>query len=362
VGSAVLPPYRVTRQSPGMEPSRRAIRRALVAVLVMAAATCGKKGPPLPPGINAPPPVAGFRATVRGYEVRLSWQTVAVAHGDERPTDVTTYVLYREDVLAREAADCDCRQWEVLDTVDVEYPGNAFVERGRVEYILPLAGYERSRVYAFTVAAQNRYGVLSTLARERVLNVGQPPPPVEAVTATASESRVGLAWPAVTRATGYHVYRFAPGEEVPDDPYATVEGPSFADLRVELDHTYAYVVTALGEGRYPAESRPSVPVTATPQDRTPPAAPAGLIAVPVGGEVRLSWELGGEADLAAYRVWRSAGSTTPAAIARLTAERTTFDDTPPAAGAYRYHLTAVDRHGNESPPSPEVAVVVAGAP
>lgn len=345
-----------------MESIRRAIRRGLVIVLVMAVAACGKKGPPLPPGITAPPPVAGFRATVRGYEVRLSWQAAPVAQGDERPTDVTSYVLYREDVLAREAADCDCRQWEVLDTVDAEYPGNAFIEGGRVVYILPLAGYERARVYAFTVAARNRYGVVSTVARERVLNVGQPPPPVEAVTATASESQVELAWPAVPRAAGYHVYRFAPGEEVPDDPYATVDGPAFADQQVELEHTYAYVVTALGKGRYPAESRPSAAVTATPRDRTPPAPPAGLIAVPVGGEVRLSWELGGEADLAAYRVWRSAGSTTPAAIARLSAERTTFDDEPPAAGAYRYHLTAVDQHGNESPPSPEVAVVVSGAP
>jgi len=328
----------------------------------MAAVACGKKGPPLPPGITAPPPVAGFRATVRGYEVRLSWQAAPAGQGDERPTDVTTYVLYREDVLARDAADCDCRQWEVLDTVDVEYPGNAFIEGGRVDYILPLAGYERRRVYAFTVAARNRYGVVSTLARDRVLNVGQPPPPVEAVTAMASDARVELAWPKVKGATGYHVYRFAPGEEVPDDPYGSVEAPPFVDPQIELDHTYAYVVTALGKGRYPAASRPSVPVTATPRDRTPPAAPAGLVAVPVGGEVRLSWELGGEADLAAYRVWRSAGSTTPVAIARLTAERTTFDDTPPAAGAYRYHLTAVDQHGNESPPSPELPVVVAGVP
>jgi hypothetical protein len=341
-----------------MEPIRRAIRRGLVAVLVMAAVACGKKAAPLPPGIKAPPPVEGFRATVRGYEVRLSWSAVALRRGEERPTDVTRYLLYREDVLAREATDCDCRQWEVLDTVDLEYPANAFLEDGRVEYILPLAAYERSRVYAFTVVAQNRYGVASPLAEDRILNVGPPPPPVAAVEASVGETWVDLAWPAVPGATAYRLYRFAPGEELPDTPYATADATHFVDRQVVLDQPYAYVVTALGEGRYPAESRPSPTVAATPHDLTAPAAPAGLIAVPAGAEVRLSWEPGGEEDLAVYRVWRSAGSTTPEAVARVAAERTSFTDRPLSPGTYRYHLTVVDRHGNESPPSLEVAVEV----
>jgi hypothetical protein len=342
-----------------MELSRRSLRHGVVAVLaLLAAAGCGRKAAPLPPGIKAPPPVQGFRAAVRGYEVRLSWRVAPLRKGEERPTDVTRYVLYREDVLAREATDCDCRQWEVLDTVDLEYPANAFLADGRVEYILPLAGYERSRVYAFTVAAQNRYGVLSSFAEDRILNVGPPPPPVEGLAASVGETWVDLTWSPVDKATGYRLYRFAPGEELPDTPYATADAPHFTDRQVVLDQPYAYVVTALGEGRYPAESRPSTAVVARPRDVTAPAAPAGLIAVPAGVEVRLSWEPGGEADLASYRVWRSTGSTTPAALVLLAADITNYTDTPPAPGTYRYHLTAVDRHGNESPPSPEVAVEV----
>jgi hypothetical protein len=340
-----------------MELSRRSLRHGLVAVLVLAAAACGKKAAPLPPGIKAPPPVEGFRATVRGYEVRLSWRSAPLRKGEERPTDVTRYLLYREDVLAREATDCNCRQWELLDTVDLEYPGNAFIQGGRVEYILPLAGYERSRVYAFTVAAENRYGVVSSLAPDRILNVGHPPPPVHGLAASVGETWVDLTWSAVEKATAYHVYRFAPGEELPDTPYATADAPHFTDHQVVLGQPYAYAVTALGKGRYPAESRPSTTVIATPRDLTAPAAPTGLIAVPAGAEVRLSWEPNGAADLATYRVWRSAGSRTPEAIATVAAERTSYNDTPPASGTYRYHLTAVDRHGNESPPSPEVAVV-----
>ncbi|MGD2063838.1 MAG: hypothetical protein PVF51_09700 [Nitrospirota bacterium] len=342
-------------------PFPRLLTPWLLAIALLAVA-CGKKAAPLPPGIKAPPPVEGFRATVRGYEVRLSWRADPLRRGEERPTDVTRYQLYREDVLEREASDCDCRRWEPLDTVDLEYPANAFIEDGRVEYILPLAGYERSRVYAFTVAAENRYGVASALAEGRILNVGPPPPPVEGVKASVGETWVDLSWPAVRGASAYRLYRSAPGEELQDTPYATVEAPRFSDRQVVLDQPYVYVVTALGEGRYPAESRPSAAVTATPRDITPPAAPAGLIAVAVGPEVRLSWEPGGAVDLATYRVWRSVGSSTPDAVARVAAQRASYTDTPPAPGTYRYHLTAVDRHGNESPPSHEVAAIVAVEP
>jgi hypothetical protein len=340
-----------------MELIRRSLRHGLLAVLAVLALACGKKAAPLPPGIKAPPPVEGFRATVRGYEVRLSWMAPPLRRGEERPTDVIRYLLYRENVLEREAADCNCRQWEPLDTVDLEYPSNAFVEDGRVEYILPLAGYERSRIYAFTVAAQNRYGVVSPLAPDRVLNLGPPPPPVTGIEARVGETWVDLTWPPVAKAASYRLYRFAPGEAQPDTPYASTDEPQFIDRQVVLGQPYAYVVTAVGEGRYPAESRPSATVTATPRDLTPPAAPVGLIAVAAGTEVRLSWEPSGEVDLASYRVWRSASSATPKAVARVKAERTNYSDIPPTPGTYRYHLTAVDRSGNESSPSAEVEVV-----
>ncbi len=325
---------------------------ALVLLLGLTAlAACGKKGDPLPPGTHVPAPVRDFRAVARGLEVRLTWRAPEGNEAGGAPADVAGYLLYREDVAQRIASGCECRQWELFDTVDLEYPANAFVRGDRVEYILPLAGFERRGLFAFTVAAKSRFGVASAMAPEQVVNLAPAPPRVRGLKADAGERTVRLSWRPSAGAAAYRVYRFAPGAPPPERPLTTVPAPPFVDRAVRTGERYAYAVSAVGHGEPPPESRLSEVVVATPRDRTPPPPPSHLVAIPLPKEVRLSWQAP-EEGVAYYRVWRSTGVGEGRPLGRVPGEQTTFTDTDVhPGGRYRYRVVAVDRAGNESTPS-----------
>ncbi|WP_342372061.1 pectinesterase family protein [Propioniciclava soli] len=103
-----------------------------------------------------------------------------------------------------------------------------------------------------------------------------------------------------------------------------------------------------------------------PADTTPPAAPAGLTATAGDSVVDLAWTANTDADLAGYTVYRS--TTSPVATtaenlvaADLTAP--TLKDRGVTNGVtYHYVVTAVDRQGNQSPASAEVAAAPVGVP
>jgi fibronectin type 3 domain-containing protein len=95
--------------------------------------------------------------------------------------------------------------------------------------------------------------------------------------------------------------------------------------------------------------------------------PQGLVAAVLvnpnapSPEVDLSWSINAEPDLAGYRVYRSEQEN---ANGRLVTPdlllSPAYRDTTVAAGQqYWYRVTAVDRSGNESAPTPPVAADVA---
>jgi fibronectin type 3 domain-containing protein len=114
------------------------------------------------------------------------------------------------------------------------------------------------------------------------------------------------------------------------------------------------------------ESSDSRPVTVTPQDTFPPAAPQGLVAALLPGSapatvlVDLSWSINLETDLAGYRVYRSEQEGTRGQLLTPELLPTPADrDTSVQPGhRYWYTVTAVDRAGNESAPGAAVVVDV----
>jgi FG-GAP repeat/Secretion system C-terminal sorting domain len=104
----------------------------------------------------------------------------------------------------------------------------------------------------------------------------------------------------------------------------------------------------------------SAPVAGHSVDNLPPAIPAGGIAIPgAQGEITVSWNRDrSDPDLGLYNIYRSTvAGFAVADSAKLTSTRdTTYADSATVSGRhYYYRLTAVDIHGNESAPSPQLS-------
>ena len=129
---------------------------------------------------------------------------------------------------------------------------------------------------------------------------------------------------------------------------------------------YFYVVTAVDLSGN--ESGYSDEAGAIPVDAVPPRAPAGLIAQPSNGAVRLAWSDNTESDLAGYNVYRDASGTGMypdgfQLLSSIPLGSTTYEDTAVNNGiTYRYVVTAVDLYNNQSSPSPMVTVTPDGTP
>jgi len=171
--------------------------------------------------------------------------------------------------------------------------------------------------------------------------------------------------------TGYEVRR----AEAPTGPFEPAAGgllPAAPDARqvewvdraARPDGTIRYYqVTARDLLGRPG--RPSLPVPLATPDRTPPEPPQGLQTQGIPGAIRLTWEAAREPDATGYHLYRTELVRAPGETAARAGERLTltakllpratlsFDDpTALPRRRYRYEVTATDRKGNESRPSP----------
>ena len=135
--------------------------------------------------------------------------------------------------------------------------------------------------------------------------------------------------------------------------WSVAVSPNRVDTAAQFGQSYQYALQALvGE----AVSLRGQFQTIVPLDTFPPAAPVAVTAIPGPSSVELAWEPNSEPDAATYRVYRAAGDA-PMSLAADNVATPSYRDTKTAAGVrYRYHVTALDARGNESPPSAIVEV------
>jgi len=87
-------------------------------------------------------------------------------------------------------------------------------------------------------------------------------------------------------------------------------------------------------------------------DIVAPAAPSGAAALGGPDGIEISWSPSTEPDLASYRVYREVPGGPREKVGEVAPPETSFRDASAAPGTrYAYVVTAVDRAGNESPPS-----------
>jgi fibronectin type 3 domain-containing protein len=186
-------------------------------------------------------------------------------------------------------------------------------------------------------------------------DVTPPPSPVTNLVATAGTNEVFLTWSPSTGATSYNVKMAAMG----GGPYTTLANISATNYLaggLVNGTTYYFVISALnfnGEGNNSAEAK------ATPFPPQPPAAPAGLTAMPGNQLVELNWNPATTAI--SYNV-RSGTTSGGPYTATNNVTTTTFVNTNLANGTtYYYVVSAINIYG-ESTNSPEVNATPAPLP
>jgi fibronectin type 3 domain-containing protein len=348
------------------------VRPLLAAVVALAIAfSCGLKTAPQTPDSPRPETVKDLKGEVRDTVAFLAWAVpTRNVEGKEMPLSwISGFRVYRAEIdparagkkpRYREAAKLSIVEGMV--SADV---GRAELRRGRITWSDP--GLKYGRRYSYRVRAESVRGGESQPSEEvrvaPLLTLAEP----KGLVASGEDSVVALVWDAVTTRAdgsapggfvGYNVYRRTEGGQYEGTPLnpEPLRAPSYRDTSAINDTLYRYIVRSVDSPAKPwRESLDSAEASATPRDRTAPAAPGGLTVVPGVGRIFLTWNENRERDLAGYHVYRSTKSGKD--YDRLTEKpinRTTYSDETVSGGmTYYYVITAVDQAGNESGRSKE---------
>ena len=350
---------------------------AVLTALIAGGVGCGKKGPPVAPETRLPAPPTGMSATVEGDSVVVSW-SLPRARVDGTPLrDITVVRLHRRAEAEGEPAKSAMVSsgqvvgWEEIAAIKLDTPGPAVVEGNAIKWI-DRRGLVFGRRYVYVATVTDSRGRWSAPSeRLAVLYLAAPRPPQE-LAVVAGEREARLSWqPPLGLIDGsplrgelsYVVLRGTGG----DGPLAAITGEPvretrYVDTGLENETLYRYAVRAVRrEGTATAYSAPSAPATVTPVDRTAPAPPTNLVAVPSATAVRLAWNPSISPDVTSYVVYRATGEGPFVRIGTTPAITNLFTDREVTAGArYRYAVTALDaaRAPNESARSNVAAVSI----
>lgn len=201
---------------------------------------------------------------------------------------------------------------------------------------------------------------------EPVPGIARPPADIaarqeqDAVVLTWTPPAENIDGTAPAQVIGYNVYRAKPAAEQLGRPLndRPLTDPSFVDRNFLYLTPYVYVVRSVSQGPdTTVESADSERLELTPRDTFAPSKPTNLTVASAGGVVSLFWPTNPEGDVVGYNVYRAEGDASGQfkKITDRPVTRATFRDEKVRNGArYAYRITAVDRYGNESPPSDPV--------
>jgi hypothetical protein len=348
------------------------------------AAGCAAPGDPTPRRPVVPTAVSDLSAHQYGDAVALSFTLPTRSTTREALEERPGIEIYRA-ALPPNVAPTKQTVWRLAYEIPSEQI-DSYLRDEKIEFRDPLGPSDLSAPagtsLAYKIKTREEKARASQDSNIAATHIYPAPDPPHDVRVSVTESALIVDWTATTPQPGasshsYHVYRaeVEPGE--PTAPASIEEaklktplelvGPStsteFQDTNFEFGATYLYTVRSVAQyGQDFAESADSAPVSVTPRDIFPPAAPTGLEAaiIPATSEasayIELSWAISPEKDLAGYFVYRSDREDTDGQ--RMNPEilpSPTFRDISVLPGKrYYYRVSAVDRAGNESPKSPAV--------
>ena len=364
----------------------------LALVLVIGAGGCGAPGEPMPPSPPIPVAVGDLRAHQAGDGVMLEFTVPSKSVRGEPLSEMPTMEILRG--FANADGSIDEKAFRVVDTVPGALLGT-YAQKGKVNFLDPVAP-EEIRAHAgataiYRVRARVTDKKTSANSNDAALRWYAVAEPIGSLETQLTEDGIELRWGVPQHASGgapiggiaeYHLYRGEVDPAAVDSTgkehsraawkspllqIAATKTPEYRDAAFDYGKTYAYVVrtvlTGEGSGVESGDSRTAI---IKPIDTFPPAAPQGVVAAVLAGAssgqyvVDLSWSINVEADLAGYRVYRSKQPGTLGELlnAELLATPAYRDSSAASGGKYWYSVKAVDRAGNESKASEQIAVEV----
>ncbi|HEY5726521.1 MAG TPA: hypothetical protein VIX40_11210 [Methylomirabilota bacterium] len=355
----------------------RLLAVAALTLLVATGAGCGKKGPPVAPEKRLPAAPTGMSASVEAEAIVLNWNIPRTRVDGTPLRDVAVVRLHRRAEAEGEPAKSAMVSsgqvvgWDEVAAIKLDAPAPAVVTGNSVKWI-DRRGLAFGRRYVYVATVVDSTGRWSAPSeRFPVLYLAAPRPP-QGLTTAAGEGEARLSWQppdglidgsALRGEVTYVVLRGTGA----DGPLAAItraplRDTSYTDTGLANETLYRYAVRAVRhEGAATAYSEPSAPAAVTPVDRTAPAPPTNLIAIPSATAVRLAWNASASPDVATYVVYRATGEGAFVRIGTTPAITTVFIDREVATGArYRYAVSALDaaRAPNESVRSNVAAVSI----
>ena len=318
----------------------RRVLPALIAAAALLTAGCGYTGDALPPLANIPARVNDLGAVQRSNRIMVQFTvpprtTEGVAI--KTPLKLDLRIGVTEPPFSQEV-------WAAHATPVPASPA----DNGVARYEIPAAAWTGKEVI-LAVRVLSARGKTVGWSNFVNLPVVAPPERPADVRAEATADGVRLSWRA--RGDSFRIYRRTGSDRFA--PVANVPQPSWTDSGAEFGKHYVYQVQTMVKlpNNTEAESDVSDEAGITPEDRFPPAVPAGLNAATAPNSIEISWEGNTEPDLAGYRVYRSTGASPFEKLGEMVTIPSYSDRTAEHGKTYRYAVSAIDKSGNESAPS-----------
>lgn len=334
--------------------------------VLIGAAACGKRKPPLPPveRVLQRAEVSGFQ---RGNQIILTWKMPmsnapkgSVLHISRADIFRLTERVDAPRSLSEEEFASRSLIVATIPVSDDDFGGKTLQYTDRLQF----AGQPVRIRYAvrFANAAGQKAAFSNFFLLEPSARIAEAP---SSLTTELSQEAVRLTWVSPSanvdgttppNLLGYNVYR-SESETTPARLLNTspVSGVSFDDRFFEFGKDYFYFVRAvsLGTDAAPTESTESNIVSIKPIDIFPPSPPAAVTIAATPTSISIFFPANPETDIEGYTVYRSTDESLPKdQWTRLTPDllkANTFQDNSVEPGKrYFYYVTATDKFGNVS--------------
>jgi len=349
---------------------------ALIAVMLLVAAGCGKRGSPVPPKerVFQQVELGGFQ---RGNQVVLSWKMPARNAAKSSVINVSRADIYRlaepaNAPLALSEEEFANRSTLIaaLDLTKDDFGLKTITYRDTLQF----AGQAARLRYAIRLVNDQgqKAGFSNALVIEPTSKVAANPTLLSAV---PTQESINLSWTAPSENVdgtkpasilGYNIYRSTsdkqPAKLLNTSP---VTATQFRDEFFDFDQQYFYFVRAVSPGTLaePTESSESNILRFLAKDTFAPTAPAAITVAASPNTISIFFAVNPESDIAGYNIYRTDDPLLDKAKWELLTPKpiqtNTFQDKRvESLKTYYYYLTAIDTRSNISPTSEVVSDTV----